>query len=116
MGVPEMEDLWNRLVTGQSDGALSKEDEALYQKWGKALALLSSNPLHPSLNSHEIDELSRRYGRRVWQSYLEKRTSRAMRMFWIYGPGKGDITVIGLNPHPEDGKKGGYKKVVLSEL
>lgn len=116
MGVPEMETLWNGLVAGHKNGTLNKDEETLYQKWGKALALLSSNPFHPSLNSHEIDALSHRYSRRVWESYLENRNSRAMRMFWVYGPEKGDITVIGLNPHPEDKKKDGYKKVVLSEL
>jgi hypothetical protein len=36
-------------------------------------------------------------------------------MFWVYGPGKAEITVIGLEPHPEDQKQGGYAKVRLSE-
>jgi len=35
-------------------------------------------------------------------------------MFWVYGPAKGEITVIGLEPHPEDKKSAGYLKVRLS--
>lgn len=41
------------------------------KKWGKALKKLASNPLHPSLNTHEIKPLSRRYGMKVWYLYLE---------------------------------------------
>ncbi len=63
-----------------------------------------------------IDPLTRRYGIRVWQSYLENRTSAAMRMFWVYGPDKQEITVIGLEPHPEDKKNGAYDRVVLSDM
>jgi len=80
---------------------------------GKAMALLSSDPKHPGLHSHEIESLSRRYGMRVWQSYLENKTSGAGRIYWIYGPEKNEITIIGLEPHPED-KKDGYTKVRLS--
>jgi hypothetical protein len=53
---------------------------------------------------------------KVWQSYLDNRTPAAGRLFWVYGPGKNEITIIGLEPHPEDKKKSGYEKVRLSEL
>lgn len=52
---------------------------------------------------------------KVFQSYLENRTSRAMRMYWVYGPEKGQITIIGLEPHPED-KKGAYERIELSKM
>lgn len=71
MGVTEMEELWCRLITGHRDGTNNKKDEELYKKWGKALKKLASNPLHPSLNTHEIKPLSRRYGMKVWYLYLE---------------------------------------------
>ena len=29
-----------------------------------------------------------------------------MRMYWVYGPDQKDITIIGLEPHPEDKKNG----------
>ena len=40
----------------------------------------------------------------------------AGRIFWVYEPGKEDITIIGIEPHPEDKKNGGCDKVRLSEL
>jgi hypothetical protein len=114
MGIPEMKELWDSLTVRESQGNLSTQEAVLYKKWRKALGFLSANPRHPGLASHEIDALSRRYGEKVWQSYLENRTPSAGRMFWIYGPGKGEITVIGLEPHPEDAKSSGYAKVRLA--
>lgn len=78
--------------------------------------LLSNDPRHPGLNSHEIEALSRRYGDKVWQMYLENKTSGAARIYCVYGPGKNVITVIGLEPHPEDKKRSGYAKVKLSTM
>lgn len=116
MGIPEMDELWNTLKTKHRDGTISKKDEDLYNKWGNALKKLSSNPMYPSLKSHEITELSRRYSMKVWQSYLENKTSGARRMYWVYGPGQQEITIIGLEPHPEDAKNGAYDRIKLSDL
>jgi len=116
MGVPEMHARWIKLQTGFREGSLSKDDNGLYKKWGKALKLLSEDPMHTGLRTHEIDALSRRYGMKVWQSYLENKKSSAMRMYWVYGPERGEITIIGLEPHPEDSKRGGYDKVRLSNM
>ena len=116
MRIPEMDELWNTLKTKHRDGTISKKDEDLYNKWGNALKKLSSNPMYPSLKSHEITELSRRYSMKVWQSYLENKTSGARRMYWVYGPGQQEITIIGLEPHPEDAKNGAYDRIKLSDL
>ena len=89
MGIPEMKKRWDDLQNGYRQGTLSRKDEQLYRKWGKAMKLLSADPMHVSLHSHAIDVLSRRYGEKVWQSYLENRRSAALRMYWIYGPGRG---------------------------
>ena len=80
MGIPEMDELWNTLKTKHRDGTIGKKDEDLYKKWGNALKKLSLDPMYPSLKSHEITELSRRYGMKVWQSYLENKKSGARRM------------------------------------
>ena len=114
MGVPETDNLWKSLDAKSKEGILSKAEAPLYKRGSKALRFLSQNPRHPGLGSHEIGALSRRYGEKVWQSYLENRTPAAGRMFWVYGPGKAEITVIGLEPHPEDSKSAGYAKVWLS--
>ena len=116
MGIPEMVELWNGLQTSYRNGTISKKDEELYKKWGNALKKLSNDPKYPSLNTHEIASLSRRYGMKVWQSYLENKKSGARRMYCVYGPGKSDITIIGLEPHPEDDKNGSYDRITLSDL
>lgn len=116
MGIPEMAELWNRLQTSYRDGTMKKKDAELYKKWGSALKKVAMDPFYPSLHTHEIESLSKRYGLKVWQSYLENKKSGARRMFWVYGPDKMDITIIGLEPHPEDGKNGAYDRIVLSDL
>lgn len=114
LGVPEIEHLWSELERKARIETLGKSEEKLYRLWGKAMSLLANDTRHPGLHTHEIEALSRRYGQKVWQSYLENKTSGAARMYWVYGPGQNDITVIGLEPHPEDKKKSGYAKVRLS--
>ena len=83
MGIPEMQELWQDLQQKYRSGKIKKKEEQLYKKWGKALKLLSADPFYPSLQTHEIEPLSRRYGMKVWQSYLENKTSGAMRMYWF---------------------------------
>ena len=116
MGIPEMAELWNKLQTSYRDGTINKKDAELSKKWGSALKKLAMDPFYPSLKSHEIEPLSKRYGMKVWQSYLENKKSGARRMFWVYGPDKNDITIIGLEPHPEDAKNGAYDRITLSDL
>ena len=115
-GVPEILELWKRLLKGHRLNALSPADRELFKKWAKALALLRDNPRHPGLRTHEIEPLSRRFGQKVFQSYLENNTPGAGRMYWVYGPEEGHITVVGLEPHPEDRKNKGYDRVALSRL
>jgi hypothetical protein len=86
------------------------------KKLVKALGFLSANPKHNSLASHEINDLSRKHGIRIFQSYLENHTPSAGRIFWAYGPEQGDITVLAIEPHPEDQKHGAYQRIRLSAL
>ena len=115
MGIPEMKEFWDDLCGKIKSGKANKNEVILYKKVGKAMKLLSSNPRHPGLESHEISSLSQRYGMKVWQSYLENNTPAAGRIFWVYGPERGDITIIGLEPHPNDKVKS-YDKVTLSSM
>ena len=115
LGVPEMKSLWEDLSSKIKNKTANKDEEKKYKKIGKALKLLSENPRYPGLQTHEIDSLSKRYGLKVWESYLENNTPRAGRIFWVYGPEKNDITVIGLEPHPDD-KSNEYKKIILSKF
>lgn len=116
MGVPEMEALWNDLSTRKQEGELDKDEEKFFKKWVKALGYLSANPRHNSLASHEIEDLTRKHGIKIFQSYLENKTPAAGRMFWAYGPEKGDITILAVEPHPEDEKRGAYGRIKLASL
>ena len=116
MGLPEMEAFWNNLSTRRQQGKLDKEGEKFLKKLVKALAFLGQNPRYPGLASHEIDDLTRKYGVKIFQSYLENNTPAAGRLFWAYGPDKGDITVLAIEPHPEDQKRGSYQRIKLSRL
>lgn len=116
MGVPEMEEFWNDLTSQKDKNFLDKNEEILLKKLAKTLNYLSQNPRHNSLSSHEIEPLSKKYGIKVWQSYLENNKPAAGRIFWVYGPRKDDITIIGIEPHPEDKKSKGYDKIKLSNL
>jgi hypothetical protein len=116
MGVPGMETAWNDLVARARRGKLDREETKSYRKLTKALEYLRENPRHNSLASHEIDALSRKCGFKVFQSYLENKTPGAGRMFWAYGPDKGDITILAVESHPEDRKRGAYQRIKLASM
>ena len=116
MGVPEMAEYWRDLSARKVQGLLNKREEQFFKKLVKALGFLSANPRHNSLASHEIDDLTRKYGFKIFQSYLENNTPAAGRLFWAYGPDQGDITILAIEPHPEDQKRGAYLRLDLSAL
>lgn len=115
MGIPEMDAFWSELETKIETETASKDEVKLYKKIGKALVLLANDPRYPGLNSHEISSLTARYGQKVWESYLENKTPAAGRIFWTYGPDQGDITIVAIEPHPND-KSNAYKKITLSAM
>ena len=112
MGKPNMSIFWENLNAKINNHTANKNEIKLFKKIKKALVLLSENPKHNSLNSHEIEVLSEEIGMKVWQSYLENRKPAAGRIYWIYYP-PGAITIIGLEPHPNDNKHS-YEKITLS--
>lgn len=114
LGIPEVYDFWNELKEKVNNNTANKDEVAKYKKLGKTFKLISENPKYPSLCSHEIKVLSQRYGMKVFESYVENRKPAAGRVFWIYGPNKKDITIIGIEPHPND-KTNSYDKITLSQ-
>ena len=116
MGQPEMESLWSDLSTRAKSRMLDKDEERFFKKFLKALGFLSVNPRHNSLATHEISDLSRKHGMKIFQSYLENNTPSAGRLFWAYGPEKRDITILAVEPHPEDKKQGAYERIKLSGM
>ena len=57
------------------------------------------------------DDMVLRYG----NLYLENIVSKAKRVFWVYGPDQGEITILGVENHPEN-KRGAYKRIKLSKI
>ena len=111
-GIPEIRDFWLELNKKINNHNATKDEVRLYKKLVKAIKLLQTNPRHNSLNSHEIDVLSAKYGRKVWESYLENKKPAAGRIFWVYYP-PGAITIIALEQHPNSNKHS-YEKITLS--
>jgi len=68
----------------------------------KALGLLQTNPWHPSLQTHRFSALGHPYDPdgKVFEAYVQHQTPAAYRLFWCYGPRKGQITIIAITPHP----------------
>lgn len=76
---------------------------ALGKRWRavrKALALMEVNLRHPALQTHKHHGLTLEFGSEVFESYAENRTPAAYRVFWVYGPGQGRLTVLAITAHP----------------
>jgi len=80
----------------ERDKGLEKRLKAVH----KTLGLMETNLRHPSLNTHEYKSLKGGRGEKVFEAYAESRTPAAYRVFWHYGPGKDEITVLAITPHP----------------
>ena len=67
MGVPDMEEFWNYLVEKHDENKLKGDEKVIFKKLVKSLKFLQMDPRHPGLHTHEIEQLSKRYGIKVWQ-------------------------------------------------
>lgn len=65
----------------------------------KALSYLAVNPKHPSLNTHKFQSFKTYEDDEIFEAYAENKTPGAYRIFWHYGPEKGEITVVAITPH-----------------
>jgi hypothetical protein len=80
----------------------SSKAEGLFKQVCEALKKLRENPRHPGLNSHPYSDLQHPFDpiEKVWESYAQNDTPGAYRIFWSYGPGRAEITLIAITPHP----------------
>lgn len=78
----------------------SKDKKAALKAVRKTLALMETDLKHPSLQTHEYSDLEGANAEKVFESYAQNRTPGAYRIFWHYGPKKGQITVVAIVPHP----------------
>ena len=65
----------------------------------KTLKLLAQNPRYPSLQTHEFSSLKGPKGEKVFEAYAEQDTPAAYRVFWYYGPERGEITIVAITRH-----------------
>ncbi len=65
------------------------------KKIRKALRYLQEiGPEYPGLHSHDYKSIPGPGGRTLWESYVENKTPSAWRIWWIYGPGEAEITIV----------------------
>jgi hypothetical protein len=95
-----------RAQTSEQSGAKKKtkspKREGLFKRVAKAVSQLAANPRHSSLHTHEYASLEHPFDPRgkVFEAYAQNKTPGAYRIFWCYGPGKGEMTIIAITPHP----------------
>lgn len=91
-------------IAKRAAGARSKPSKAagLFKQVEKCVRLLLGNPKHPGLQTHEFSSIEHPYekGAKVFEAYVQNRTPGAYRLFWCYGPDKGQITIIAITAHP----------------
>jgi hypothetical protein len=87
--------------------ASRKADPGLYRQVCKTLAFLETDVRHPSLRTHSFSSLEGPNGAKVWEAYVQNRTSCAYRIFFCYGPDVVEngrriavITILAITPHP----------------
>jgi hypothetical protein len=74
--------------------------DRIYKAICKTLGLLETNPRHPSLQTHEFHSIKGPHGEKIYEAYAQNRTPGAYRVFWMYGPDQGYITILSMEPHP----------------
>jgi len=75
------------------------KQQGRFKQVHKCISLLPSNPRHPGLQTHEFTSIENPFDARQ-KAYAQNRTPGAYRVFWCYGPDKGEITIVAITPHP----------------
>ena len=83
-------------------GTKATKAEGLFKQVQGCVQKLLNDPRHPGLKTHKYDSLTNPYDKNkpVFEAHAQNQTSGAYRVFWCYGPGKGDLTIIAITPHP----------------
>jgi hypothetical protein len=88
----------------------SPSQKGVLKQVRKTLGYLETNIRIKSLQTHEYESLSKRYGQKVFEAYAQQNTPAAYRVFWHYGPDGTEknskripvITIVAITSHPED--------------
>ena len=74
----------------------------MFKQVHKTITQLANNPKHPSLQTHAYTDMQHPFEKngKVFEAYAQNRTPGAYRVFWCYGPGKKELTIVLITPHP----------------
>lgn len=78
----------------------SPAKKAVYKAVLKCLGYMETNLKHNSLQTHKFTSLHGPNGEKAFESYVQHKTPGAYRIFWYYGPGKKELTIAAIIPHP----------------
>ena len=103
---PEAADAYNALrekasrsVKARKKRARQKSStaEGLFKQVHKTIDLL-----HAGLKTHEYDSIANPFDdkKKVFEAYAQNKTPGAYRVFWCYGPGAKEITILAITAHP----------------
>lgn len=86
----------------KNDKAKAAKAEGLFKQVRKCVDRLANNPRHPGLQTHPYSSIPNPYDpkQKVFEAYAQNQTPGAYRVFWCYGPGKNELTIITITPHP----------------
>jgi hypothetical protein len=75
--------------------------EGLFKQVHGCVRKLLQDPRHPGLRTHKYESLEHPYDAKqpVFEAYVQNQTPGAYRVFWCYGPNKGEITILAITPH-----------------
>ncbi|MDQ1351443.1 MAG: hypothetical protein QG657_1745 [Acidobacteriota bacterium] len=74
--------------------------KAAYKAISKCLGYMKTNLRHNSLQTHKFTSKKGPKGEKIFESYAQQETPGAHRIFWYYGPGRMELTISAIIPHP----------------
>jgi hypothetical protein len=80
-----------------------KRDKGLEKRYNavkKTIRFLWENPRHKGLKTHEFTSLIGPNGEKNFEAYAEQTTPAAYRILRHCGPGRNQMTILALIPHP----------------
>lgn len=95
--------MFELIFTRQADSDLREIEEDPSKKnilkaVRKTLGFMETNLRHPSLSTHEFISLKGPNGEKVFEAYVQQKTPAAYRIFWYYGHGRNQITIVAITP------------------
>ena len=78
----------------------AKSKTGIFKAVRKTLGMMETDLRHPSPCTHEFTSMQGPNGEKVFEAYAQNRTPGAYRVFWYYGPKRGQLTVLAITPHP----------------